>query len=424
MDLKQRNIMEKILYGDEKNIKRDTYIWNLFSNLMYSLQSVVLLLVITRRGDLNAAGEFSIFYATVHMFATIGNYNMRNFQVSDAKNEFGYTDYWTSRVCTCLIMLLIGCGYGFFYCNNLKYFFVVLFLVGYRFTDGIEDVVHGYIQKEGRLDIASKARTYRILMATLAFCVIYIVCENLWLASVGMMCISILLLMVFMQLIRRKFREINYRIALYNVGSLLKICFPLCASSFLYNYLVNIPKYAIAKGLTTDIQAIFNILFLPVFVINLLSIFIFNPIVATLSVWWEKKDISTIEKAIKKNIFIILSMTITISFIGYFWGCKILGFIYNVDLSKYDMLLAIMILFGGIAALVNFMGIIVTILRKQNMIIGAYLIATAISFFISDFLVSWNGILGAGLLYGIVMIIVVLILFAVINKSLMMEKEC
>lgn len=423
VNLKQRNIIEHMLFGDEKDIRKDTYVWNLLSNLMYSLQSVVLLLVVTRKGGLNVAGEFSVFYATVHMLATIGNYNMRNFQVSDIKNEFCYVDYWTSRVCTCAGMLLIGCIYGLFCCATLEDFGVVLFLVGYRFTDGIEDVIHGWIQKKGRLDVASKAKTYRILIATLIFSIVYMLCTNLLLASAGMVCASIGILAIFIKFIKRKYFEIEYKMEVRNVGNLLKICFPLCISSFLYNYLVNVPKYAIMRVLTSDVQAIFNVLFLPVFVINLLSIFIFNPVVSTLSVWWEEKKRKSVSKTIRENVMLILGMTFMVALFGYFIGCKILGIIYNIDLSQYNMLLAVMILFGGIAALVNFMGIIVTIMRKQNMIIVAYLVATLVSFFVSDILVERYKILGAGVLYGIVMSIVAIILSLVINRGFLTKES-
>ena len=42
--------------------------------------------------------------------------------------------------------------------------------------------------------------------------------------------------------------------------------------AFLFNYLANAPKYAIDANLSEEYQTIFSILFMPIFVINILVI--------------------------------------------------------------------------------------------------------------------------------------------------------
>lgn len=103
---------QKLLMGSGNNVVRRAYYWNIVANVLYSLQSAVLLLVITRLGDIAVGGVFSIIYATTHMLSSIGNYNMRNFQVSDARGEYLFQDYWSSRVVTCTLMIFIGWFYA------------------------------------------------------------------------------------------------------------------------------------------------------------------------------------------------------------------------------------------------------------------------------------------------------------------------
>ena len=57
--------------------------------------------------------------------------------------------------------------------------------------------------------------------------------------------------------------------------------FPLFLSLFLNMYLSNAPKYAIDAHLTEEIQAMYNIIFMPAFVVQLVVHFIFNLILTS-----------------------------------------------------------------------------------------------------------------------------------------------
>ena len=64
---------------------------------------------------------------------------------------------------------------------------------------------------------------------------------------------------------------------------------PLFLSSFMHQYIFNSPKYAIEEALTKTDQAHYGYLVMPVFVINLLSLFVFRPQLITLSSDWAEK---------------------------------------------------------------------------------------------------------------------------------------
>lgn len=404
-------MLKRILTGNQENIVRRTYIWNLAANLIYSVQSALLLIIVTRFGDLTDAGVFSIIYATTHMLSSIGLYNMRNFQVSDARNEYSFRDCWTSRLITCGLMLIAGCIYGFTSYHGRNTVIVLLF-IGYRVTDGIEDVIHGLIQKEGRLDIASVAKTCRIALASLAFVIAYALTRDLLWATLLLLVVSLVSLLLFTIPVLGEFKGLIFSVQFTKVWGLLLACLPLCLSSLLQNYIVNSPKYAIDNVLSSETQAIFNILFMPIFAINVLSMFIFNPLVANMGKWWVDGELAKFRKSIWKQVFLVGVITLVTAAGSYLCGCELLGMIYGVDLGEYKVFLMILMVFGGVAALATYFSVVITIMRKQNLIIFAYAVATLISFIVSVPIVQNNGMNGAAILYGILMLSVMLVLVA------------
>ena len=98
--------MQKLFFGKGAPSRNRIYFWNLASSMVYTLQSAILLLVITRAGGLFAAGTFSAVYAITQTLTSLGSYSMRNYQVSDIRDEYGFSTYFSSRVVTSLVMVM------------------------------------------------------------------------------------------------------------------------------------------------------------------------------------------------------------------------------------------------------------------------------------------------------------------------------
>lgn len=395
--------VRNILFDRYHDIQNRIYISNLCSSLIYSIQSALLLLVVTRVGGLYQAGIFSILYTVTQTLASLGSYSMRSFQVSDAKNEYSFNQYYSSRVVTCLIMLLICLAYAIINHLSMEQIGIVLSFGVYRAVDGMEDVYHGFVQKEGRLDVSSIAMSIRIVFSVIAFVVAYILSRNLLTASIFLSLVSLLVYLYLTYIIKLEYSDLHTSFGHSKVFSLLWTCFPIFAGAILYNYLVNVPKYSIDRVLNQETQTIFNIIFMPIFVINVLSSMVFKPMIVYMSVWWKEKKIRKIAWAICKQCAIILFLTMSVAVCGYLFGCQILGLIYGVNLIQYRSLFAGLLMLGGVAALGTFFSVILTIMRKQGYIIWGYLASLACSWFFIDRIVKKWGIYGAGIGYGMVM---------------------
>lgn len=415
-------MLRKWFFGNEKNLMRKSAIWNLISSVEYSLQSAVLMLIVTRVAGLYDAGVFTLAYTLTQMMATIGSYGMRNFQVSDIKKEYSFSTYLSSRIVSVVAMIVICISYAVIQGYDGEKLCIIALLCGYRVVDDLEDVFHGEMQKEMRLDVASKIVAVRIFLATVAFATAYILTKNLIVSSAVLTITSAIVSLIINAIVSGDFKDISLEIGKKDIIKLLWVCLPICAGGFLYNYLVNAPKYAIDRNLSEATQTIFSILFMPIFAINMLSSFIFKPMIVTMGVQWNKGENSKFLKSVIRQIVIILGITILAMLAGAVAGIDILGWMYNVNLEKYRFLFTILIAFGGVAALVAFLVVLLTIIRQQKYIIFAYGVGTAIDLLFIDRVVRKYEIWGAGMMYGIAMGIVVIILLMVLIVAMYKRK--
>ena len=256
-----------------------------------------------------------------------------------------------------------------------------------------------------------------MILASAAFTILYFFTKDLVLSSLAMLVVSTIVLILSIGVFNTRFSSLEYRIVFGKTWKLLWACLPLCASALIQSYIINSPKYAIDRLMSSETQAVFNILFMPVFSINLVVMFIFTPLVAGMSELWANGKKREFLKILYRQVMIIVGFTIFAAICSYVFGCELLGIIYGVSLGAYKMLMMLLMLFGGIAALTTFMSIIVTIMRKQGNIIVSYVIALICSFLFSDTMVGKYGMDGAGLLYGILMSVILVFLTVTVVRE-------
>ena len=402
--------IKKLLNGNGNNIMTKSAIWNIVSSMEYSLQSAILLLVVTRAGGLFDAGVFTIAYTLTQMMVTIGNYGMRSFQVSDVREEYKFGTYLCSRTISVVAMLIICISYSLLQGYDNEKVILIMLLCMYRVVDSVEDVFHGEIQKKMRLDVAAKIVSVRIFVATLMFVLTYVLTRNLITASLVLTVTAIFVSFVLNYIVVSDFQNITLKMSKERVTNLLWACLPIGVSGFLYNYLANAPKYAIDRNLSEETQTIFSILFMPIFVINILSGFIFKPMIANMGVTWNIGKTKVFVKTVIKQLILVIVLTVFIMICGALCGVNILGWMYGVDLIKYRALFIMLLAFGGFAAVAAFLEVVLTIVRKQKYIIVAYGISTLVNLIFADQVVIRYEIWGAGIMYGITMGIIVLLL--------------
>ena len=411
----------------DKKLEKDAFAWNMMGSMLYAFQSVIMLMVLTRVLGLVDAGVFTIAYANANLFLNVGKYGMRYFQSSDIRHEYSFFTYTVSRVFTTVLMIIISLIYTFNVAGQNGYsqekIAIIIWMTILKVADSIEDVYHGHLQANNRLDIASKCMTIR-LAGTIIIYVISLVLLRNQLYALVISTVSTYVIFIYLTVLIRDYFSMSIcKAELYDVQRLLKKCFPLFVGAFLSFYIGNAPKYAIDAIMSDEIQACYGFIAMPVFVVGLINSFIFNPLLYKMSSLWDDDKIGEFIKLVIRQVFILCGITIICIIGAWILGVPVLSFLYNTDLSNYKVELIILLLGGGFLGLSGFLTAIITIIRRQDELMWCYLLVSIIAFFSSKKAVATGGIYGASLIYTVLMLIICITFLFIFIKGIRARRK-
>lgn len=392
----------------------EKFVWNMLGSLSNALSTLIMSISVNRILGGDSGGIFAFAYSNAQLMLTIGMFEVRPYQSTDIQEKYSFNTYFSFRILTCQLMFIISIVYAFSEGFAFEKSMVIVFLSLFKLVEAFTDVFAGRFQQKDRIDISGKLFFIRVVCSTLLFIVIMLITHDLMLASVGMFLVSLLLF--FFNDFRYIFEEDRRNIAvqLKQIPGLIKEVLPLFIGSFIMMYISNAPKYAINNIYGDKLQNIYNILFMPAFVINLFSLFVFRPMLINMTTDWNQGNRKGLWKAIFKVSGMILSFT-ALALIGtYFLGIPILSMFYGVDLERYRQELLLVMFTGSLSAFMTFSYYIVTILRQQKYILVGYAAAFVYVNIISNILVRRLEVAGAILAYGSTISIIILGFVAII----------
>ena len=395
------------------------YFWNTMGSVMNAASSVLMLLAITRVLGVYAGGVFSLAYAVSQQFQTIGAFEMRPYQATDLERKFPFSVYFASRLVTTLGMMLCVAIYCVVNNGFTSDALLLMGLAGLKIFDVVEDVFHGELQRNNRLDKAGQAYFFRVFSTTVSFIVGVIAFRDLGCTCIFALVVS-LIVFIYFNCIRNRYWIVNDRnsdVLLRRVMLLLKYCLPLCIGAFLAVYLSNAPRFAIEDLLTKEDQTVYSILFMPALVINLLSQLAFRPLLTSLASLHESGDRGALLCAIARSSFIIFAVWAALSLASIPFGTPVLGWLYAVDLSSHLADLLLLLVGGALNALSIIVYYVLVTERKQTLIMGCYAVAAVFSFIVARMFVATWGITGACLSYLLSMLLLCLLFLLVFAVS-------
>lgn len=393
-------------YTNNTSIK--SIIWNTAGSLFNAASSMILLILVTRIDGNSKAGIFAFAFSISQLFYTIGNLEVRPYQSTDVDEKYSFRDYLSLRVLSCIMMMIAAYIYIVFYGYSYEKSIMILLLCIYRMTDAFSDVFQGFFQIRDRLDLSGKSLALRVVFSTIIFYIVMIISKDLVISSIAMIITCILWIILFDFINCRRFSRIEVcynKDSIQKIWNLVKECMPLFLGAFLLMYIFNIPKVSIDKLMESDMQNFFNIIFMPVSIINLFSIFLFRPVLTTLADYFNKCNIKGFLSITFKLVMWIVFLTIVFEIASYYLGIPILSVIYDTNLYSYKKELLIMMVGGGFSALSTLLHYVITVMRKQNSLLIGYLTVAAFGTIISDKFINSYGIMGASYIYLILMLL-------------------
>ena len=391
----------------EQTTNKRCFFWNMMGCGMNAAASMLLLLIVTRVLGAFEGGIFSIGYAVACQVWTFANFETTTYHVTSKDEEYSNNHFFQQKSILCMMAIVASVIIVILKNYDMHKTAVVLGLCIFKILDAFSSFYTGVFQKEGRLDVGGYSYFWRNLSCLISFGVTIVTSHNLMLAIIVMCIIS--LGWIFIIDARIGAYVINYKAKweLSKVWRLFMECLGVFLASFLLVYVINMPKYTIDRLMDEASQTYFNIIFLPVSIINLLGLFIFRPTLTTMSDLWNEREYNSLEKMCEKIIVSIMLMTIVIVVVGYLIGIPVLEIVFGVELADYKLALILTLVGGGLYAIVTFLYYIMVVMRKHNLIIVAYAIALLGQVVCGNFFVENKGITGASVEYLLAMLFVV-----------------
>lgn len=386
---------------------KQDYIWNTMAGLIKAGETVFLTMVATRLAGLTAAGVITIAFAVGNQLLNIGKFGGRTYQVTDTIDKYSWSVYFKERIITVIYMVVctgMYLVYADFILNYKQDKIQAIVIICMIFAvEAIEDVFWGLYQKKGFLAVGAGIFCIRWGVILLTYLITLWITGNLVYTLFMCLIFSVMVLLVAIRV--TYYRIIGSRKILQGArqgekGQCIKLqlaTLPIFVMEFLSLYIGNAPKYAIDKCLNDEVQACYGFVAMPIFVIGLLNTFIYQPTLVQMANEWQENNLDKFKNRIRKQIWIIIGIAAICLTGAYCIGIPVLSLLFATDLMNYKRELMILLLAGLFYAISGYLGVVITIMRRQKFLIGIYGLVALTALLSLTKVVSIYGTIGAAI---------------------------
>ena len=358
-------------------------IYNSVGSGIYLFCQWLMTFVVVWISGYKTAGILSISMSITSTFSVIATLNMRNYQSSDLKGKYSEKTYLITRMFTCVLALLIT----FMYClmkkfSNVQFWCILIFMI-FKLSEAIVDVLHGSIQKKWRFDIIGLSYAIRGIISILIFSLTLFITKNL-LFSLILMTMVVYLFVYLFDI--RKYKKLVNDYGEYKKIYLIQLlihCIPLSLYGIIFNYLSMYPKVYAEKIFGESLIGYYASVATPALIIQVAVSFIFTPLTSMYADFFEKKNYKAMNKSVLKIILLIVCFTFAALVFSHFFSDLLLSVIFGSKILKYSYLFSGVVIISGLTALIWFLGLLLVVIRKNNILFYGSLFSLLIALIIT-----------------------------------------
>ena len=395
-------------------VKKSEIIWNTLGSFVESLLSAVLLMFCTRLNGTEIAGMFSISFATATILNAVGDFGIRIYQVTDTNRKYKFGDYLLARVVVVISMVIIGIIFVNISGYTLEKLWICISLILFKVIDNLSETYQGEFQLRNRLDLGGKSMVIRVSSSLMMFFIADLITKNVIISCIALVITNLILFLLWDVRILSKFQKIEIKFDKLHIKEILIDCFPLAISTCLSLYIINATKYAIDNFGDYTMQTYFNVIYMPTFVINLVSAFIIKPFLKPFGDFWNNREYSKFIKSIVYIILVLAGATICIDIACALFGVPVLSFLYGIELSSFKLEMILLVVSGFFYASATVILYALSTIRKQKLATVAYIITSIFALIVSNICVNkWqmNGAVLSNMLTTIILFILMTVFF-------------
>lgn len=381
-------------------------LWNTVGSLVYLGLQWLSTIVIVYLAGYSAAGDLSLAMSASNFLISFSLYGMRTYQVSDQNNKYPPELYLGSRFLTCVGAILLGVGLVLVGQYPARQAGCILLYLLYRLSEATVDVLHGFEQKNGRMDYIGISFLLRGVLSFAAFAGVLALGGSLNSAIFMMAIITHAVVLVYDWPHTRRLQHFEGPPRFSGVTALLLECFPFMIYLFLVNGVNSVPRFAIESQLGEEILGYYSSVATPATLVQMAATFIFSPLIVPLTRAWNGGDKKGFQRWMAACAGTIVVITAAALGGGWLLGPWALQLIFGASIQPYTYLLQPVLLCACLTAFSWFLCTVMVIIRKKWSLVAVCAVGFLASWISSPFLVrrmgengaSFSIILGQGLM--------------------------
>ncbi len=237
---------------------RRNFSWTLAGNVVYSASQWAMLVVLARLGSPEIVGRFTLALAITAPVLMFTNLQFRGVQATDAREEYAFGDYLTTRLVmtgiaiAAIAGIAVASGYGG------ETLIVILVLGLAKACESISDVYYGLLQQHERMDRIALSMFLKGPSSLIVLAAAMLMTHRLTVAVAGLAIIWALLLVLYDmrsgRLILAAARgatgiaQLRPRWKPEVMVRLVRLCLPLGIVMLLISLNTNIPRYFLERS--------------------------------------------------------------------------------------------------------------------------------------------------------------------------------
>lgn len=343
--------------------------WMTIGNIYYNFCQWLMTVLVVRLASYSDAGYLAIGMSVSNTCATLGLFNMRNYQVTDVKERYTDSDYLSSRVFTSVLSLIVCFAASFSGKNEKEIICINLFML-IRLSEELVDVLHGMDQKYNHYEYIGISYLLRGTFTILGFTVCLTMKLGLAVAIVVIGSMNLVTVLFFDgRKVLHETKSLEVFLVNKKIFALLQDCVPLVAFSFLMSMINTIAKTVLQHVLGSEVQGIYSSIASPTLVVQVFAAVAFSPFLPKLSKLYTEQKFAEFQRILWK-LYLAFAALMFVSCVGAQllgkWG---LGLLYGNSIVSHFNLLLPVVLVTLCNAVVYIMSTILIAIRKIKWII-------------------------------------------------------
>jgi O-antigen/teichoic acid export membrane protein len=345
-----------------------------------------------------ALGQFALGISIAAPVYMLTNLQLRGVQVTDARSEHNFADYFTLRCLGTVAGVMLILAIVVFAHYDKATSAVVLLVAIAKSVEQFSDVVAGLLQKFERLDQAAQTQMVRGAGSAIAFALVLFTSRSL----VAAICASaatcaIVLLTYDFRLARRLLGGNGFLSSSHaSLKRLMTVSLPLGLVTALAALNVNIPRYVVQHYLGPAQLGIFvSVAYVLVATVNVVVNSMGQSASARLAQMFAAGDLAGFNGVLRKLVFFGAAISLVGTPVALLCGRPLLSLIYRPEYAKYAPLLALMVGVAGVSAVGLILGFGVTATRRFRSQLPVISAATVAGFAVAVLLVPMRALFGA-----------------------------